>query len=112
LSIALVSRDFPDALREALSSFRSQSVPPYEIEISDDSNDPESKDVRHGKRTKVHSLRDVNDFPFPEIRTVEYWDSGFVKRQSKVTLTLGDVRLSAPLATHKNWLRELREAHG
>jgi len=40
LSIALVTRNRPDSLRRCLASVRSQDAQPFEIIISDDSDDP------------------------------------------------------------------------
>ena len=39
LSVALVTRNRPDWLRRCLGSWRTQSVQPYEIVISDDSGE-------------------------------------------------------------------------
>jgi len=46
LSIALVTRDRPDWLRECLQSWRAQSVQPFEIIVSDDSDDALQKKSR------------------------------------------------------------------
>lgn len=40
LSIALVTRNRPESLHRCLASVRAQEVPPFEIVVSDDSDDP------------------------------------------------------------------------
>ena len=42
LSIALVTRNRPESLRRCLDSLRAQDVQPFEIVVSDDSDDPSS----------------------------------------------------------------------
>jgi glycosyltransferase involved in cell wall biosynthesis len=46
ISIALVTRNRPESLRRCLKSWRSQSVQPFEIVISDDSNDPHQAEMQ------------------------------------------------------------------
>ena len=47
ISIALVTRNRPQSLRRCLTSWRSQGVRPYEIVISDDSDDSIRTEIQH-----------------------------------------------------------------
>jgi glycosyltransferase involved in cell wall biosynthesis len=46
LSVALVTRNRPESLERCLKSWRSQTVSPFEIVVSDDSDDPDRPKVR------------------------------------------------------------------
>jgi glycosyltransferase involved in cell wall biosynthesis len=45
LSVALVTRNRPDSLRRSLQSWRAQTIAPYEIVVSDDSDDDYANSV-------------------------------------------------------------------